>query len=184
MDDLAVLVPEDLKFNMMRVNDQFLDVNIGVSERLFGLHACAVEPLHKASFIVCHAHPATATASNRFDHHGVSDLACDLDRFLLVGNDAIAAGRDGNARFFRAFACTVLVPHEADGFGGRADEGNVCRCADFGKRSIFSQKSVTGMDGIDVCDLGRTDDPINFQITFASGCGADANRLVGELHMQ
>jgi hypothetical protein len=112
VDDLAVLVTEDLKFNMMGIDDQFLDVNIRVSEGLFRLHPCTVKSLHKASFIVGHAHPATATASDRFDHHGVSDLACDLDRFLLIGNDAIAAGRDGNTSFFGAFAGAVLVTHE------------------------------------------------------------------------
>jgi hypothetical protein len=40
------------------------------------------------------------------------------------------------------------------------------------------------MDGVDVRDLRSTDDSIDFEITFASGGGADANRLVGELHMQ
>ena len=40
------------------------------------------------------------------------------------------------------------------------------------------------MNGIDIGDLGGTDDAIDFQIAFASRCRADADRLVGKLHMK
>jgi hypothetical protein len=40
------------------------------------------------------------------------------------------------------------------------------------------------MDGVDVCDLGGTDDAISAQIAVGALGAADANRFVSQLHME
>ena len=41
MDRVAVLVRDDLELDVMRIDDQFLDVNVAVAESLFRFRACA-----------------------------------------------------------------------------------------------------------------------------------------------
>ena len=48
---------------------------------------------------------------------------------------------------------------------------------------VFRKKTVAGMDGIHVRDLGGADDAVNAQITFRGRGFADANGLVGHLHV-
>jgi hypothetical protein len=49
---------------------------------------------------------------------------------------------------------------------------------------VLGEKSVAGMDGIDVAHLGRTHDPIDLQVTVRAGRRPDANRLVGQLDVE
>ena len=42
VDDVALVVAENLKFDVMRVLDEFLDVNAGIAEGLFRLGARGV----------------------------------------------------------------------------------------------------------------------------------------------
>ena len=49
---------------------------------------------------------------------------------------------------------------------------------------ILGEKTVTGMDRIDIAHLRRAHDAVDFQITFGTGRSADADRFVCELNMQ
>ena len=49
---------------------------------------------------------------------------------------------------------------------------------------VLGEKTVSGMDGIDIGNLGSTDDAVDFQIAFTAGCRTDTDRLIGELHME
>ena len=179
VDDLAVLVAEDLKLDVVGVDDQFLDVDIGIAEGLLSLHAGAVEALHEASLVVGHAHAATAAAGDGLDHDGIADFAGDLDGLLFIRHDAVATGGDRDTRLLGAFAGTVLVTHEADRLGGGADEGDVGRGADLGEVGVLGEEPVARVNGIDIGDLGRADDAVDLEVALASGSGSDADSLVG-----
>ena len=64
MHDAAVLVAEDLELNMVRVDDELLDVNGPVAESFFGLHAGGVVTLNEARVVVRDAHAATSAAGS------------------------------------------------------------------------------------------------------------------------
>ena len=49
---------------------------------------------------------------------------------------------------------------------------------------VFGEETVTGMDGIDVADLGHADDPFDKQIALGRGCGSDADCLIREADRQ
>ncbi len=78
----------------------------------------------------------------------------------------------------------VLVAHGADGRRRRPDELDVAARADLGEMRVLGQKTVAGMNRIDIADLRRADDPIDLQITLAARRLADADRFVGQLDVQ
>ena len=49
---------------------------------------------------------------------------------------------------------------------------------------VLSEESVAGMNRINIADLGRAHDPIDFQITLKAGRRTDADRFIGELDVQ
>jgi hypothetical protein len=49
-----------LEFDVVWINEQFLDVNLRISKSLLSFHPRAVETLHEADFVMRGAHPATA----------------------------------------------------------------------------------------------------------------------------
>ena len=66
----------------------------------------------------------------------------------------------------------------------RTDEFDLAAFADFGEVRVLGQKSVAGMNRIDIAHLGRAHDAVDFQITFRAGRRADANRFIGQLDME
>jgi len=48
---------------------------------------------------------------------------------------------------------------------------------------VLRQKTVTGMNCVHIRDFRGADDAVNPQIAFRGSRLADANRLVGHLHM-
>ena len=95
MNDAAMLIAENLKFDVMGIDDELLDVDLGIAEGLLRLEACRMIALHEASFIAGDAHPASAAAGDRFDHDRKTDFSCDPDRFFLAIDDPSLPGATG-----------------------------------------------------------------------------------------
>ena len=93
-------------------------------------------------------------------------------------------GRDRHTGFARRRARRILVAHRVHRAGRRPDELDIAALADFGEVRVLGQKSVAGMNRIDVADFGRADDAIDLQITFRAWRRADANRFVGQLDVE
>ena len=62
LNNLTVLISKDLNFNMARLLNQLLEVNLRVREGCFRLRARLQKAIHEAYVIVGDSH-ATATAS-------------------------------------------------------------------------------------------------------------------------
>ena len=92
MDDFAVLVSENLELDVVRIDNELLDIDIGVTEGLFCLHAGAVISGNKGGLVVGHAHPATTATGDGLDHDGIADLFSHLDGFQFALHHAIASG--------------------------------------------------------------------------------------------
>src|SRR5579862_1470361 len=115
MNRAAFAVGEDLKFDVTRVLDVFLDVDGSIGKGAFRLGASRMIALHKSGVIMRHAHAPTATAAGGLDDHGVTDAPCELECVLLVFDRAITTGDDGNTGFAHRFAGRNLVAHRANG---------------------------------------------------------------------
>ena len=184
MDDVPVGVGDDLKLDVVRVDDEFLDVNVGVSEGFIGFHASGVETLDERDFVVRHAHAASTAAGDGFDHDGETDAFDDGAGFVFGGHDAVAAGRNRDAGLNGVGAGGGFVAHGADGGRLGADEFDVAALANLREVGVFREETVARMDGIDVGDLGRADDAVDLQVAIGAGRRADADGFVGELNVE
>ena len=184
MNNSTMTIGDDLKLNVMRIHNQLLDIDVRISERFLRFHSRRVITIHQTRFVVRGAHPTTATARNGFDHHRVTNFLRDLRRFLVVGDNAIASGCHRDAGFASARARHVFVAHFLNHVRRRPNEFDFATLDHFGKVRVLGQKTVTRMDRIDVADLGRAHDALDFQITVRARRRADANRFVGKLHVQ
>ena len=59
------VVAENLKFDVVRVLDEFFDINAGIAKGLFRLGARGVIAFDQRNVVVRHAHPASAAARPR-----------------------------------------------------------------------------------------------------------------------
>ena len=99
-------------------------------------------------------------------------------RLGLVDAAPFAAGHHRNAGLLGELAGLVLVAEHAHRLLRRADEFDVAGAANLGEVRVLRQEAVAGMDGLDVGDLRRADEPGNVQIAFRGNRRADADGLV------
>ena len=184
MHDVAMAIGHDLKFNVVRIDDELFQIHLIVSKCFLRLMTRAMESGFKARFIMRSAHPASAAAGGRFNHHRVTELLCDFHRLVLCLNDSIAAGRYRHAGFACSRTSSVLVAHGLHRTRGRPDELDIAAFADLHEMRVLGEEPIAGMNRINIADLGRAHDPIDFQITFEAGRRADADRFIGELDVQ
>src|SRR5436190_12569948 len=78
------VVTENLKLHVMRVFDEFFNVDAGIAKRLLGLGASGMESLDQGDVVVRDTHAAASTASDRFDHDGIADTFGNTQCILLI----------------------------------------------------------------------------------------------------
>src|SRR5438128_3245194 len=93
MNGMPMHVCDDLEFDVMRIENQFFDVNRGVSKRFFRFCARTVKSLHEARLVMRRSHAVTSAAGHCLDHHWVTNLLGNLNCVLLAVDDAFASGR-------------------------------------------------------------------------------------------
>ena len=181
VEDFAFAVAEDLDFNVVRVLDEFFDVDVGVAEALLGFAAGGVVAFAKRDVVVDDAHASAAAAGDCLDHYGVADFFCDGEGVFFGVYGACGAGRNGDAGFFGEFAADGFVFEGVHSGGAGADEADVAAAADFGEVGVFGEESIARMDGIDVGNFGGTDEAVDSEVAFKRWRFADANGFVGHL---
>ena len=107
-------------------------------------------------------HSAPATAGSRLDHHRVTDFLRDLHRLLFCLHDSIASRRDWHASFARICASSVFIAHSLHRARRWSDELDIAAFAHLREMRVLGQESITGMNGVNVADLGCAHDPIEF----------------------
>ena len=125
MDHVAVLIAEDLKFDVPRMLDELFHVDVGAAEGLLGFGARRLIQGNEFAAVAHDAHAASTAAFGSFDHHRVADFRGDFLGAFFVGDDAGATGNDRQPGFLHGFAGFVFFAHQADGVGCRADESDV-----------------------------------------------------------
>ena len=85
MNDVAVVIRHHLNFNVARLLQEFLHVDLAIAERRerFGLRD--VDRADQCGITVHDAHAASAAAARRFDDDGVAELARDTEVFFRHG---------------------------------------------------------------------------------------------------
>ena len=184
MDDVAMAISHDLKFNVARIDDELFQINLIISKRFLRLMTRAMEGGFKTWLIMRSAHPAPAAAGSRLDHHRIPKFFRNLYGIVLCLDDSIAAGRYRYAGFARSGTSSVLVAHRLHRTRRGANELDVTAFADLHEMRVLGEESLAGMNRVDIADLGRAHDPIDFQITLKAGRRTDADRFIRELDVQ
>src|SRR5690606_37372439 len=71
IDDVAVLIAEDLNFDMARLRDEFLNEDAVITERGFRLITRSLDPFTGCVVVPCNAHTRAAATGRRFDHYRI-----------------------------------------------------------------------------------------------------------------
>src|SRR6476620_7297010 len=180
----AMLVREDLKLYVMRIDNEFFNVDIRVAESLVRLQARGVIALYQASFMAGDAHSAAPSARHCLDHHRKADLSGDSYRFFLTLHRPIASRRNRNPRPASALASGIFVSHQPDGARWRSDKLDIAAGANLGEVAVFGEEAVAGVNRVHVGDLRSADDPIDFEVAFGTGRRPDANGFIRQLDVE
>jgi hypothetical protein len=184
MDQMAVLVADDLEFDVPWPGEILLDVHVAVAERRQRLGPRKLEGPREIVRVSGDAHALAAAAGRGLDDHGKADLLGEDERFVNVVDGTGRARNDRHADGGHGFPRRRLVTHHADLIGRGSDEGDLRRRADIGEFRVLGQESVAGMDRVGAGDLGRGDQARNVEVRFARRRGPDADVVVGEAHVQ
>ena len=162
----------------------------------FSMYTSAQENAAPASVCACarfgfqfrcvayHPHAASAAAGRCFDDDGIADLSASSSASSVDLNDSLRSGQNRHAGGLHRLAGELLQAHGADHFRLGADELDAGGFADFGEVGVLAEKAVAGVNGFDVGDLRRADDRRDIQIAARALGRPDADRLVGEAHVQ
>ena len=94
-------VADDLKFNVARIRNELLKINLFISKCLLRLVAGAVKRRFKAVLIMCRSHAASTAACGRLDHYRIADFLRDPDCLVFRLDDPIAPRCHRDAGFAR-----------------------------------------------------------------------------------
>ena len=122
---------------MVRVLDEFFDIDAGFSKGLFRLAAGGVKALDQRAVVMGGPHAAPAAAGDGLDHDGVADAFGHGQGFLFVFHRAFRAGRGLDAGFSGQGAAGGLVLEGVHGVGTWADEPDVAVFANIREMGIF-----------------------------------------------
>ena len=184
MNNAAMAIGHDLKLDVVGINDELLDINVAVSEGFLGFEASVVKASNEAGLVVRRAHAAAAPAGHCFNHHRIANFLRDFHCVVFGIDHAFASRRHRHTGFACKGPRRVFVAHRMHHAGGRTDKLNVATFTDFREMRVLGQKTVAGMNGIDVAYLGCAHDPVDLQVTFRTRWSANANRFVGQLHVK
>ena len=130
------------------------------------------------------AHALAAAAGRGLDHHRIADLGGDLQRLVLVGDDAEMAGHGRDAGASRRLLRFDLVAHRLDGGRIRPDEDDAGAGQRLGKGGALGEEAIARMNRLGAGLAAGLDDPVDHQIGLRGGRGSDGDRLVGHVDVQ
>jgi len=96
VDDVAVLVAEDLDFDVFGAFDVALEENGGIAESILSFRACLGQQAGELGGFFYDAHAASAATEGGFDDEWETDFMGDLESFIGIGDGFLGAGKGGD----------------------------------------------------------------------------------------
>ena len=158
VDDVAVLVREDLHFDVLRVHEELLDEDVIVVERLFCFSFDEAEGVAHFRDGVAAAHASSAAAGRRFQDDREAEGLGDADRVFRSLDRFCRAGDGGDFGGEGDLLGLQFVAHFGKDGRRRSDECDVVVFTGFGELGVLGQEAVAGVDGIHTVVLREFDD--------------------------
>ena len=135
---IAVMVGQHLDFNMARMHQEFLQIDIAVAECTACLLLRQRERVGKVRRHMDHAHATPAAAAGRLDDHRVADTVCERPQHIrLLRQRPVRAGDAWHTGRPHGPLSSDLVAHDADRRGLWSDEGQAGSLDAGSKACIF-----------------------------------------------
>ncbi|EJW92250.1 choline dehydrogenase [gut metagenome] len=179
VNHIAVVVSQNLEFNMVRFFDEFFQVYGIVTKRRHRFRTSRVVSFHHLVFAVDQTHTLTTATHRGFQHDRIANLVTDTYRFFRALQRLFGTRNHRHAGRNHLLAGCNLVAHRLHRFGSRANKNDAFLLASAGKISIFRQKTITGMNGIGMMLFSGFDDVIDVQITLLGSSGTNQTGFVG-----
>ena len=127
--ELAVLVAEDLHFDVLGAPDVAFDEHVGAAEGGAGLALRFLEFSRQLVGVLHHAHPAAAATEAGLDNDGEADVPCRLAHVGQARDSILSAGYRRHVRLSRQLLRGHLVAEGLELSGCRTDEGDARQLA-------------------------------------------------------
>ena len=180
---VAMTVGDDLRFDVLRVDDALLEEHLGAAEGLggFGDHARVVQLQFFTA--VAATDTTAATTGGGLEHHRITDAVTLAQRLFQIGHVAFGTRSAGYAGGDHGAARFGLVAHAANDVSLWPDELDPAFGADFRQFRVFRQEAIAGMQGITAGFHRKVHQLARVEVA-GQRVVAEAVGLVGALHMQ
>ncbi len=172
-----------LDFDVPRPLDELLDEDGPLPERLFRDRARRREAFLHLVGRGDLLHPLPAAAGGRLDQERPPHPVAEPDH-LLRFVDILQGGGHRHAGRRERLARRDLVAQDPHHAGGRADEDQPLPVHGVREVRVLRQESVPGEDRVAAGVLRRAQDRVDVEVAQRGGGRPEADRLVGELHVQ
>ena len=184
VDDVAVRVGEYLHLDVPRIDDQLLDVHVGIGEVRLPLPPRRLEGPGGAVRRLDDLHALAAAARGRLDQQRIADRLAELEQLLDRDNRVGRAGDDRDARVLHRPTRPRLLAHQLDR-GRRRTDPDEPRVLDRAREGrVLGEEAVARMHGAGAGALRRLHETLDVQIALRRRRRADQVRLVGEGDVQ
>ena len=177
VNGVAVLISEDLNFDVPRPLDKAFEVNFAITKRPLRLAARAVVRRSKFRFRAHQAHAFATPAGSCLQHHGITNLRRRVACFVQRPQRTFGAGNECNAGELHGFSRGSFRAHQFHCRRARADELQTGALTGCGKTRIFREKSVAGMNGFSSAVFCNFDQASYVEISFRSRREAGTQRI-------
>ena len=110
MHDVAVMIGDDLHFDVARQLDVLFQVDAGITKGGLRLGLRLLDGAFQYQVVRGHAHAPSAAAGRSLDQHRKANLVGDLDGVALVVDQPFAPRHAGDASGPGQLASFVLIP--------------------------------------------------------------------------
>lgn len=154
VNDIAVLVAEDLDFDVFGALDVALQEDSVVTKSVEGFFLGFLQAGLEFGGFFDDAHAATTTTEGRFDDEGEADFVGDGEGLVGIRDGVIGAWEDRDLGGDGLGTGRGFVAHRAEKVGGGSDKSDPFVGAGAGKVGIFREKAVTRVDESDAFGFG------------------------------
>ena len=185
MQHLAMIVAEDLHFDVPCARQIFLDENGGVAKRAERLALRFLKKRVELPRFAHDAHAAPTAAHRGFQHHGKAELRGGAARIFRRTDGRVGSGQHGHADRSGQAPRRRFVAEHFKKFRRRPDEGDAGLQARAREGRIFGEESVAGMNRVHIFFERQRNDAVDVQIRFDRAFArADQIRFIGFKAMQ
>jgi hypothetical protein len=184
VDDVAVCVAQDLKFDVPGTLQIFLDVHVSITESGECFGTGQMKGAGEVVRIGRHAHPLPSTTSRGLDYYREAYLGGETERLVGILNRTRSARDDWDTDILHGASGGSFVAHDTDLLGGGAYKSDVGGDTGLGELSVLGQEAIAWMNSVSACDLRCGNYARNVEVRFTCRRRPYTDVVVGKANVQ